>query len=124
MKKSVAMKWVKALRSGKYMQGIGQLRTRNDRFCCLGVLCDISRRSKWEQPDEIGLIYYDGSNSVIPECVKKWAGIASSAGTYKAVSGRDRCLADYNDGSSSDRHGESVSFTEIADWIERNYKAL
>ena len=34
--------WLTALKSGKYVQGTGQL--RNDylnRYCCLGVLCEI-----------------------------------------------------------------------------------
>jgi len=38
----VAQKWVKALRSGKYKQGRNRLR-KKDRFCCLGVLCELER---------------------------------------------------------------------------------
>lgn len=34
-------KWVDALRSGAYKQGNGYLRTKEDKFCCLGVLCDL-----------------------------------------------------------------------------------
>jgi len=37
MKKSLADKWVKALRSGKYEQGTRQLKTKDGRLCCLGV---------------------------------------------------------------------------------------
>lgn len=40
MNKSVATKWVKALRSGKYKQGYKHLR-RDNKYCCLGVLCEI-----------------------------------------------------------------------------------
>lgn len=36
-------KWVEALRSGKYKQGILCLRSFDDKFCCLGVLCDIEK---------------------------------------------------------------------------------
>lgn len=32
-------KWVKALRSGKYKQGIFRLQSEDDRYCCLGVAC-------------------------------------------------------------------------------------
>jgi hypothetical protein len=40
-------KWVEALRSGKYQQLTpGGLR-EGDRFCCLGVLCDIAAPSGW-----------------------------------------------------------------------------
>lgn len=35
-------RWVKALRSGSYKQGYGELRTPSTGgFCCLGVYCDI-----------------------------------------------------------------------------------
>ncbi len=41
--------WVKALRSGRYKQGIHALRTREDgqplEYCCLGVLCNIMERA-------------------------------------------------------------------------------
>ena len=33
--------WIAALRSGDYKRGEGLLRTADDEFCCLGVLCDI-----------------------------------------------------------------------------------
>lgn len=41
MKKEIADKWVAALRSGKYKQGRQYLRTFEDNYCCLGVLCEI-----------------------------------------------------------------------------------
>lgn len=47
MKKELKQKWVEALRSGKYEQGKGVLRTFTDRFCCLGVLCDVLDQSVW-----------------------------------------------------------------------------
>lgn len=42
MKTELKQKWLDALRSGKYKQGKGLLRDRNDCFCCLGVLCDVA----------------------------------------------------------------------------------
>lgn len=48
MKKVVADKWVAALRSGEYDQGIGRLRSHNDTYCRLGVLCDISQHHELE----------------------------------------------------------------------------
>jgi len=45
MKKEIAKKWVKALRSGKYKRGEGYLKQYNKknqvRHCCLGVLCEL-----------------------------------------------------------------------------------
>ena len=40
-------RWVKALRSGEYQQGNGQLRSE-DCFCCLGVLCDLIDPNGWK----------------------------------------------------------------------------
>lgn len=34
--------WIKALRSGKYKQGMGFLRDSQDGYCCLGILCDLA----------------------------------------------------------------------------------
>lgn len=39
-------KWLAALRSGEYEQTTGMLR-RDDTYCCLGVLCDVSERGTW-----------------------------------------------------------------------------
>lgn len=42
MDKKLKAKWVKALRSGRYKQAEGFLKTADGKFCCLGVLCTIS----------------------------------------------------------------------------------
>lgn len=50
MNADIKAKWLEALRSGKYAQGRKYLRRINDdgdRFCCLGVLCDIIKPSGW-----------------------------------------------------------------------------
>lgn len=39
--KEFIREWVDALRSGEYRQGGGVLRSSDDRFCCLGVACDL-----------------------------------------------------------------------------------
>jgi hypothetical protein len=46
MDSSIKQRWVRALRSGKYKQVSGQLRTE-DGFCCLGVLCDVYNKNNW-----------------------------------------------------------------------------
>ncbi len=52
MNKTLMKKWAKALRSGKYKQGRHSLRNKNDTFCCLGVLCDISGMGEWTGDDK------------------------------------------------------------------------
>lgn len=52
MSAAIKRKWVNALRSGKFTQGVGALRTSTKEmrseglekpcFCCLGVLCEVT----------------------------------------------------------------------------------
>ena len=43
MKKKLKKQWIKALRSGKYTQGPGELcNTQDNTHCCLGVLCEVA----------------------------------------------------------------------------------
>ena len=49
MNEPLIKKWVKALRSEKYKQGIGKLyNSDNNTFCCLGVLAHVSGLKKSE----------------------------------------------------------------------------
>jgi hypothetical protein len=72
--------WVEALRSGRYKQGKNTLRTKDDEYCCLGVLCDIAAQKglgSWH--DEPGGWYFqvssDGSQGIAlpPTGVARWA---------------------------------------------------
>jgi len=60
-------KWVGCLRSGKYTQGRKALRDTENKFCCLGVLCDITKEElnlEWKLlPDE--LTYYMGKEDCV-----------------------------------------------------------
>ena len=39
----IQTKWLEALESGKYKQGMGRLRCSGDnKYCCLGVLCEVA----------------------------------------------------------------------------------
>lgn len=49
MNKEWKTKWIEALRSGKYKQGVGLLRNSYDQYCCLGVLCDLIDSEKWRK---------------------------------------------------------------------------
>ena len=57
MKKSDVKKWVKALRSGDYQQGIEYLCNEDEisgnfTYCCLGVACDILTEDDWVKDPE------------------------------------------------------------------------
>ena len=48
MKRELRDAWVADLRNGGYDQGKGKLRTMEDRYCCLGVLCERIPNAYWE----------------------------------------------------------------------------
>jgi hypothetical protein len=96
----VKAKWIDALRSGKYEQGRGQLRSKDDEYCCLGVLLDILSPDAWVLNTEHGCYQsLDDRISVLPNYIENEIG-------------RQGELIDMNDGGKS--------FTEIADWIQEN----
>lgn len=119
MNPKVKAKWVKALRSGEYVQGKGGLcipGKKHDTFCCLGVLTDLAVRAKVTQwaPDVPsgalpGQSYYNAAD--LPDAVAAWAGLDR---TVPIINPHLNLNAiDAND----DR---AYSFEEIADLIEAN----
>ena len=126
MKKEIAQQWVAALRSGKYQQGTGALKI-GDKYCCLGVLCDISDQATWEVdteyplPDRNDKIYeYFGVEDVLPDDVMRWAGMQSNSGVIPGLSEApfDKTkLVFYNDDLE-------YTFNQIADIIEENWEHL
>lgn len=126
MKKAIAMKWVAALRSGKYKQAPGILRKVNYSgetagFCCLGVLCNLHAQ---EHPKiaakEKNPSWYLGENRVLPDKVMAWSGVKDPCGSYEVEKGLGSeafSLASLND-------SRGWSFMKIADFIEKSYKEL
>ena len=117
MNKEIADRWIKALRSGKYPQIQGKLR-KEEGFCCLGVLCDIHDNKQWG--DDLGGFSYLSNSGVIPEKVRKWAGMKSRDGSHLPRMGyperRNRNLSGLNDNGRT--------FEQIADVIEEHWEEL
>lgn len=134
MKKAIATKWIKALRSGKYTQGQHALRYDDEQgvthHCCLGVLCELYNEEKkrkqekglkvqeTENPDNIPssvTVYAFGKESgVLPKKVKEWAGLESPCGEF--FHKQTYALTELND--------EGKSFKQIANIIERRVDDL
>lgn len=101
-------KWVEALRSGEYKQGKYGLRSADDAFCCLGVLCDLIEPTRW-QLDKDRAQYTNGyaanehAVGILPD------DISSALGLDR---GEQAVLGTMNDTGNS--------FNDIADWIEEN----
>ncbi len=107
--KEMIIKWIEALRSGKYKQGRDLLR-KDDEYCCLGVACDIFKsdiNGDWVKPVmggrmsfKAGLIdvLYD-----IPPILKDKLGLPDKVRNH---------MVSMND--SFDKN-----FNEIADYLEK-----
>lgn len=135
MKKEVANLWIKALKSGKYKQGRGTLRTDCDEFCCLGVLCDlytkdrkakkkksikISKSATYNGNKDKSCYKYGNTYDFLPSEVRKWAGMRSKNGSLE-LDGSHIDLSILNDGES---YLGPKSFKEIAKIIETNVDIL
>ena len=104
MKAEIKQKWLEALRSGSYTQGRNALRSSDDSFCCLGVLCDLVARDKWHL--EGARYAHSGYIGHLPGSV----GAATEVNSDQAF-----ILMGMNDNGQS--------FGQIADWIEANITA-
>ena len=110
--------WVHTLRSGQYEQTKGALRSK-DRFCCLGVACDLYDEGGWAEDDFDPRGYrVDGEelDDILPNAVKRWLGLRTSMGKFESSDGIFPTLVDVND--------DGVTFEEIADLIEKHQDQL
>lgn len=113
MKKKVKKMWVEALTNGSYQQGKFCLQN-NGQFCCLGVLCDLHAKETggvWTQiPDGSGM--YEGMTAILPELVRKWAGLDRRVPTLTSPKNQDETLdmVVLNDGGAT--------FAQLAELIE------
>jgi hypothetical protein len=107
MDKELKVKWIEALRSGKYQQNRYSLRNTHDsdnpKFCCLGVLADI-QDAKWRDDDRPII-----NREVASHRKGGWINESFSGGLSFM---QQEHLSELNDGGSS--------FTQIADYIEKN----
>jgi hypothetical protein len=99
-------KWIAALRSGKYKQGIGWLE-RNNHYCCLGVACDVLIPQELKKTYDLELVgSMPCSQKYAPEWLKK-----INRDVFD-ITGFDLVLL--ND-------GRLANFNEIADLLESLY---
>lgn len=98
-------KWVEALRSGKYLQGITHLRSTSNRYCCLGVLCEIAGFD-WE-PDQLAPAFKVKGSPPNTGTALLWDAVLTKLG-----------LAHEEMGTLASKNDNHVPFAEIADYIE------
>ena len=149
MRKDVAKKWIKALKSGKYKQGTGFLKHYNSKgeakHCCLGVLCELYNdamkknhkktlvmKNKFDDGDYnnasgnyYGYATFNGKDQNLPETVRKWAGIKTNIGAFPDITieqedhGKIEILT-----SLADINDNGTKFKTIAKIIEKNIDTL
>lgn len=122
MKPEIKEKWVAALRSDKYKQGPSYL-LRDNKYCCLGVLCELAYEEQIVSKDKIidtegyEMIlfgdYTEWRSAFLPEKVRNWSGLFQTIFDYN---GSNKDLITLND--------DGVPFTTIADLIEKNFNEL
>lgn len=107
-------KWVEALESGKFDQGKNAL-CMNDRYCCLGVACEISDIGV-EKTIRDNLTYYGDGSQAAPEIIWKHYGLRDAIGEFKMAETHDgeifKALTEMND--------SGMTFKEIAKYIRKN----
>lgn len=116
--------WTTALRSGKYKQGDGYLKALDDtgelEYCCLGVLCEIQGI-----PNKLHKDFYEFDNdelgtksSLLPRELSLKLGLRECGDFIKGMPKLD--------GNTSLTHANDngVSFTEIADHLDKYYPCV
>jgi hypothetical protein len=104
MKADIKQRWVEALRSESYQQGPSMLRSQENRFCCLGVLCDLVDPKGWQIDGD--RFAHGGYIGHLP-CEIRAVAIISD----------DQCF------SLMGMNDNGLTFPTIADWIEANIPA-
>jgi hypothetical protein len=114
MKAETKLLWLTALLSGEYVQGKEKLRTRDDKFCCLGVLCDVLPEEGEWKAEEYGNWAFvtkaeEHAELKLPESLVKKLGFASPF----SVSGVGQLQGYY-----AKRNDQGSSFETIAELID------
>lgn len=112
MDKELKAKWVDALRSGKYAQAEGVLRSADvtPGFCCLGVLLEVSQRGHWDCESYLIEGDCDGEIILIGE-------LDSYARNVGLTTDEECKLIQMNDGKE-EWQGNRQTFEQIAAFIE------
>lgn len=119
MNPEVKAKWIAALRSGQYQQGAGRLRSGGNKFCCMGVLCDLAEKEGIVKSSLLTNNRYGYGNlfdtAYLPAEVVEWAGLSTHQASFNPSvllpSGRRPSLSDMNDSMY-------YTFDMIADAVE------
>lgn len=121
MNPAVKALWISELRSGNWKQTNGAL-SRIDRFCCLGVLCELAYREGVAVDryvnEPLQYISYDDETGTLPPSVRDWAGLSDIVGGHNPMT--EERGADGDNLSLAQLNDRGASFEQIASFIERD----
>lgn len=139
MNQTIKEKWVTALTDGSYTQGRASLHTASEKYCCLGVLCDLyikeTGKAQWvddgeqERDGDVRLFFRSLTEptrpleaSFIPDVVRQWAEIGQEPVNSDFIKGvtPTGALMLLNDGQSFAPKTSPFPFHVIADFIRTN----
>jgi len=123
MNSKIKQVWIEKLRSGEYSQGKNELRSPNNKFCCLGVLCDIylkEHNQEWISSSDGHYYllsedenYFGPESEILTQEVAEWAELNDKSPLVKiGVDAIQERLTVLND--------QGYSFSEIADFIQNS----
>lgn len=122
-KSEIRKAWVAKLRSGEYKQASSRLRTIDNRFCCLGVLCELAVEEGIIQPATLGPEGYEYGKdemspvtAVPPPKVVEWVGLGNKWGKFSNEFPYDLTVA--NDSKFTFEHIAGLIETEPGLWAE------
>ena len=130
MKKEIAERWTKALRSGEYEQGWNKLKEKSNSgsvtHCCLGVLCEMALKDGVDMHVDVDsytslsrgstVFAFNECTEFLPDAVLEWSGVKTDNGMFNHTLDKGNALTDLNDGG--------YGFDRIAAFIERNWRDL
>lgn len=97
----LAWRWIEALERGDYAQTIQRLRS-GDRFCCLGVVCDIADPTAWTGTLRTQL--WQSEELILPATLSDRLGISQTGMRDDRlpwpIDGDSDTLTDINDGGA------------------------
>lgn len=96
--------WIPALRSGNYKQGCLVLRDHDDKFCCLGVACDLLEvRLNLKVSSRDDYITYDNQLSLLPQTVSDFLSMSRDGAYFNEERDRESLAGDNDRGMSFDQ---------------------
>lgn len=130
MDEQLKQKWIKALRSGRYKQTTNTLRAIDQKgeptgYCCLGVLCAISRKGTFSgggQPINSYSAIAKTPTSIF-KLAKKYTGDVLEVVRNHDLEGMESIFGLEQDDCEklmSLNDTDQKNFDEIAEWIEKN----